>query len=273
MPTTRVNGVDLYYEIHGSGEPVLLVHGLGSSTLDWEPQIAALAPRFQVIAFDVRGHGRSAKPRQRYSVRLFAEDTAALVRMLGLGPVHVVGISMGGMIAFQLAVTAPELVRSLTIVNSGPAMLVHTLAQRMMIWTRIAIVRFRGMRKMGEVLAGRLLPKPEHAALRAQFIERWATNDPTAYLSALKGLVNWDVLAALGGIDCPVLVLAADQDYTPVALKQAYVAMIRAAKLVVIDDSRHLLPIERPEPFNAALLAFLSECSAPKDARKQAVGD
>ena len=106
---------------------------------------------------------------------------------------------------------APELVRSLTIVNSGPAMPVRTLAQRMMIWTRIAIVRVRGMRNMGEVLAGRLLPKPEHAALRAQFIERWATNDPTAYLCALKGLVNWDVIAAIERIDCPVLVLAADR--------------------------------------------------------------
>src|SRR5471030_1382836 len=262
MPTTRVNGVDLYYEIHGSGEPVLLVHGLGSSTLDWEPQIAALAARFQVIAFDVRGHGRSAKPRQRYSVRLFAEDTAALIRALNLGPVHVVGISMGGMIAFQLAVTAQELVRSLTIVNSGPAMPVRTLAQRMMIWTRIAIVRLRGMRKMGEVLATRLLPKPEQEPLRAQFIERWAGNDPTAYLSALNGLINWDVTDALARIDCPVLVLAADQDYTPVAFKQAYTAKIRGAELVVIDDSRHLLPIERPEPFNAALLAFLPNASA-----------
>jgi pimeloyl-ACP methyl ester carboxylesterase len=263
-----VNGVELYYEIHGSGEPALLVHGLGSSTLDWEPQIAALAQRFQVIAFDVRGHGRSGKPRQRYSVRLFAEDTAALIRALGLGPVHVVGISMGGMIAFQLAVTAPELVRSLTIVNSGPAMLVRTLAQRMMIWTRIAIVRFRGMRKMGEVLAGRLLPKPEHAALRAQFIERWAANDATAYLSALQGLINWDVTAALERIDCPVLVVGADQDYTPSAFKEAYTARIRGAKLVIIEDSRHMLPVERAEPFNAALLAFLSECSASKDARR-----
>jgi 3-oxoadipate enol-lactonase len=262
MPTIHVNGVDLYYETHGTGEPVLLVHGLGSSTLDWAPQIAALAPRFKVVVFDVRGHGRSAKPRQRYSVRLFAEDTAALVRSLNVAPVHVVGISMGGMIAFQLAITAPELVRSLTIVNSGPAMPVRTFAQRMMIWTRIAIVKLRGMRKMGEVLANRLLPKPEHAALRRQFIERWAANDPTAYLSALNGLLNWDIMDALGRIDCPVLVLAADQDYTSVAFKEAYTAMIRGAELVVVADSRHMLPVERPESFNAALLAFLLNCSA-----------
>ena len=72
MPTIHVNGVDLYYESHGAGQPVVLVHGLGSSTRDWEPQVAGLAARFRVITFDVRGHGRSAKPRQRYSVALFA---------------------------------------------------------------------------------------------------------------------------------------------------------------------------------------------------------
>ena len=262
MPIARVNGIDIYYDTHGSGEPVLLVHGLGSSTLDWQPQVEALAPHYQVITFDVRGHGRSSKPRQRYSVRLFAEDTAALVRSLGLAPVHVVGISMGGMVAFQLVVTEPDLVRSLVIVNSGPAMPVKTLAQRAMIWSRIAIVRLQGMRKMGEVLARRLLPKPEHAALRRQFVERWSANDPTAYLASLKALVNWSVMERLGGIACPTLILTADQDYTPVDVKRAYMAMIPGAKLVVVDDARHMLPVERPEPFNEALLAFLAQASA-----------
>ena len=187
MATVRVNGVELYYEVHGEGAPVLLIHGLGSSTRDWEPQVPALAAAYKVIAFDVRGHGRSEKPRQRYSVKLFADDTAALIRALGIAPIHVVGISMGGMIAFQLAADAPELVRSLAIVNSGPAMPIKTFAQRLMIWSRVAIVRVRGMRKMGEVLATRLLPEPEHAAARAQFIERWADNDPRAYLAALHG--------------------------------------------------------------------------------------
>lgn len=258
MPTIHVNGVDLYYETHGTGEPVLLIHGLGSSTQDWEPQIPDLSKEFEVIAFDVRGHGRSSKPRQRYSVKLFADDTAALVRALGVGPAHVVGISMGGMIAFQLAVDAPDLVRSLVIVNSGPAMPIRTFAQRMMIWTRVAIVRIRGMRAMGQVLAAKLLPKPEHAALRAAFIERWAANDPTAYLSALHGLVNWGVMDRLAGITCPVLVLSADQDYTPIPIKQAYTAMMPDAELVVVEDARHFMPIEQPAPFNAALLKFLT---------------
>ena len=258
MPIIHVNGIDLYYESHGAGDPVLLVHGLGSSTLDWEAQVAVLARHHRVITFDVRGHGRSAKPKQRYSVALFAEDTAALIRALDFGPMHVVGISMGGMIAFQLAVTAPDLVRSLVIVNSGPAMPVTTWSQRMMIWTRVAIVRLRGMRAMGTMLADRLLPKPEHAPLRAQFVERWAANQPRAYLSALHGLLNWTVMEHLKDIRCPTLILSGDLDYTPVAVKQEYTALIPGAELVVIPDARHMMPVERPEPFNQALLSFLA---------------
>ena len=263
MATIHVNGVDLYYEAHGSGDPVLLVHGLGSSTRDWEPQIDALAQRFTVVAFDVRGHGRSAKPNEPYTVKLFADDTAALIRALDLAPVHVVGISMGGMIAFQLAVDAPELVRTLVIVNSGPAMPIRTFTQRLMIWSRVAIVRLFGMRRMGEMLATRLLPKPEHAGLRETFVERWAGNDPRAYLSALKGLVNWSVMDRLATIQCPVLVLTADQDYTPLGLKQAYTAMLPHGELVVIEDTRHFGPVERPEPFNQALIAFLERHREP----------
>ena len=264
MPTIHVNDVDLYYESHGAGQPVVLVHGLGSSTRDWEPQVEGLASRFRVITFDVRGHGRSAKPRQRYSVALFAADTTALIRALDLGPVHLVGISMGGMIAFQVAVSNPDLVRSLVIVNSGPAMPITTFAQRSMIWTRIAIVRLRGMRKMGDVLATRLLPKPEHAARRAEFVERWAQNDPVAYLASLKGMLNWSVLEQLKDIRCPTLILSADRDYTPIPAKQAYTAMIPGAELVVIDDAGHMLPVERPDACNRALLAFLERVNLPE---------
>ncbi|HLA31157.1 MAG TPA: alpha/beta fold hydrolase, partial [Pseudomonas sp.] len=113
-------GCRLHYEEHGRGAPVLLVHGLGSSTLDWEYQIPDLAAHYRVIALDLRGHGRSDKPRERYSMAGFAADVAALIKHLQLHQVHLVGISMGGMIGFQLGVDRPELLKSLCIVNSGP---------------------------------------------------------------------------------------------------------------------------------------------------------
>lgn len=117
MPPLR--HIALYYETHGDGAPLLLIHGLGSSTLDWAPQVAHFSERFRVITLDVRGHGRSDKPPGPYSVPIFAGDLVELLDALHIESAHLAGISMGGMIAFQLAVDAPQRVRSLTIVNSG----------------------------------------------------------------------------------------------------------------------------------------------------------
>src|SRR5262245_47763018 len=127
MPDVRVEDCSIHYEIQGKGDVVLLLHGLGSSVRDWELQIPALAERYTVLAVDMRGHGRSDKPSGPYSVAIFARDVAAVLRALALGPAHVVGISMGGMIGFQLAVDAPSLVRSFVVVNSGPALVPRTL--------------------------------------------------------------------------------------------------------------------------------------------------
>jgi len=258
MPKLHVRDIDLYYEVTGQGEPILFIHGLGSSTRDWEPQVSFFSQRYRVVTFDVRGHGRSDKPPGPYSISLFAADTAELIKALGIAPAHVVGISMGGMIAFQLSVDAPDLVRSLVIVNSGPEFVPRTLSERMQVLQRFLIVRLVGMRKMGEVLSGRLFPKPEQAELRRTFIERWAENDKRAYTDSMRALVGWSVADQVNGIECPTLVVAADEDYTPVADKQAYVATMRRAELVVIEDSRHATPAERPEQFNQAVAGFLS---------------
>jgi 3-oxoadipate enol-lactonase len=267
MPTLRVGDVDLYYEVTGRGQPVLLIHGLGSSSRDWEWQVPALAERYQVITFDVRGHGRSAKPPGPYSIPQFAADTAGLLAALpapggegqaGAVPAHVVGISMGGMIAFQLAVDAPHMVKSLVIVNSGPELVARTFKEKMAFRQRIAIVQLVGMRKMGEVIGKGLFPKPEQAAVQQEFVARWAENDKRAYLCALRALMGWSVADRLGAIDCPALVVSADQDYTPVSAKEAYVARMQRAELVVIPDSHHATPVDQADRLNAAVLDFLA---------------
>src|SRR5689334_6959438 len=107
--SVHLGDIDTAYELNGAGAPVVLVHGLGSSGRDWEAQIAALAPRYRVLTYDVRGHGSTSKPRGPYTIPQFANDLAALMDALDHKPAHVVGISMGGMIAFQLAVDRPDL--------------------------------------------------------------------------------------------------------------------------------------------------------------------
>jgi 3-oxoadipate enol-lactonase len=259
MPVLPLRDINLYYEIAGQGDPVVFIHGLGSSARDWEYQVPFFAPRYRVVVFDVRGHGRSDKPPGPYSVPLFAQDAAALIRALEAAPAHVVGISMGGMIALQLAVDEPALVRSLVVVNSGPELVVRTFRERLMILQRFLIVRLLGMRKMGEVLSQRLFPRPDQAPLRQMFVERWAENDPRAYREAMRALVGWSVADRLGDIRCPTLVIASDQDYTPVSAKEAYVARMPNARLVVIPDAHHAVTVERPEEFNQVLLDFLMQ--------------
>jgi pimeloyl-ACP methyl ester carboxylesterase len=263
MPSLSVGDIQVYYERTGVGQPILLIHGLGSSARDWELQVPAFAPQFQVIAADLRGHGRSAKPRGRYSISLFAGDMAALLRALGAGPAHVVGLSLGGMVALELALSSPEIVRSLVIINSGPEAPASSLRERLglvgVYLRRVALVRLRGMRALGELLARQLLPEPGQATLRRAFVERWAENDRRAYLAALRAIGGWSARHRLPALRCPTLVVSADMDYTPVAYKADYCADIPRGELAVIAGSRHLTPIDRPAELNAIMLGFLGK--------------
>ncbi|NQD91254.1 alpha/beta fold hydrolase [Pseudomonas sp. CrR25] len=253
------DGCQLHYEEYGHGAPLLLVHGLGSSTRDWEYQIPELAAHYRVIALDVRGHGRSDKPRERYSIAGFAEDVAALVEHLHLESVHLVGISMGGMIGFQLGVERPELLKSLCIVNSGPEVKARFPRDYLEIARRWSLSRLLSLDAIAKGLGRLLFPKPEQAELRRKIEERWPQNDKRAYLASLDAIIGWGVRERLARITCPTLVISADHDYTPVAQKQAYVRELPNARLLVIEDSRHATPLDQPQRFNSSLLAFLAE--------------
>jgi len=258
MPILSLRDINLHYEIAGEGDPILFIHGLGSSSGDWAPQVVVFSKTHQTITFDVRGHGRSDKPPGPYSVPLFAADTTALMQALGVGPAHVVGLSMGGMIGFQMSIDAPELVRSMTIVNSGPELILRGWKQRLLWLQRQSVVRLFGMRNMGEMLGKRLFPEQAQNDRRELFVERWAENDKRAYYAAMQGLVGWTVAEHLGKIQCPTLFIAADQDYTPVSLKQHYVEQMPNAALKLIDESRHFTPVDQPARFNQALAEFLA---------------
>jgi pimeloyl-ACP methyl ester carboxylesterase len=257
MPWFEHDGCSLHYEEYGHGSPVLLVHGLGSSCQDWEYQIPALAARHRVIAVDVRGHGRSDKPRERYSIAGFSADIEALLDHLHLGPVHLVGLSMGGMIGFQLAVDQPHLLKSLTIVNSAPEVKIKSVDDFKQFAKRWLLARLLSMETIGKGLGKNLFPKPEQTELRHKIAKRWAQNDKRAYLASFSAIVGWGVQEKLSRIRCPTLIVTADRDYTPVELKRTYAALIKGARVEVIEDSRHATPLDQPEVFNRLLLAFI----------------
>lgn len=254
----RIADGEPYFEERGSGEPVLFIHGLGSSMRDWRPQMDFFSRTHRVISYDVRGHGGSPVPAEPYDMRALASDAARLLEQRGAAPAHVVGLSMGGAIAFQLLADRPDLIRSAVITNSAPELILRTVAQRGAILVRIAIVSTLGTRAMGTVLARRLFPGDGGAKLRRAFIDQVGSMGRKPYIYALRAMVGWSVADSLASMDRPVLILASDRDYSAVALKRAYAARMPRAEVVVVPNARHALPVERPDEFNAAVSRFLA---------------
>ncbi len=260
VPTQTVNGIRLRYEIWGAGEqPLVLLHGLGSSADDWVMQLDALTPHYRCVAVDLRGHGLSDRPAGAYSVALFAADVVALLHSLGLAPAHVLGLSLGGMVAQQMAIAEPAVVRSLVLLNTLPGLwppvwgTVRLAARRLSPpWRR------RSMAQQAARVAADLFPRPEHAPLRAQAEARLAANDPAAYRRALRAIVDYRPGPALRRIACPTLILAGAADrVVPAAYQVRLRRALPQAVVVSIPDGGHACNLEWPELVNAAVLAFL----------------
>lgn len=119
MPTISVNGLQMYYELHGAGQPLALIEGLGTDLSEWGTIIEPLAQSHQVIAFDIRGAGRTDKPDEPYTIEQMAEDTDGLLRAIGVERADILGISLGGRIALGLALAHPERVERLVLVSTS----------------------------------------------------------------------------------------------------------------------------------------------------------
>lgn len=260
MPTITINDIAISYTDEGQGDPLLFLHGLGVSRADWAPQIKYFSKKFRTIAPDFRGHGESAAPDAEYNIPIHAADVIALMDALELDSVHVVGLSMGGMVAFQLAVDAPSRLRSMTIVNSGPALPNDTFAAKKMLWTRLMLIYLFGMKRFGRKVAENMFATEGHDNLVEALAAQIASNPKKIYLRNLKSLFGWGVLSQLAAIDTPTLMLTGDQDYSPVAIKQAIVDAMQNAKLVVVENSGHGTPIEKPNETNQAIDEFVCSC-------------
>lgn len=258
MPELSVGDITMRYERVGSGPPMLFIHGLGSSARDWENQ-TTFADRYDVIIPDLRGHGGSSRPPGPYSIALFADDVAGFLDGLGLAQVTIVGISLGGMVAFQLAADRPDLVARLVAVNALPAFETRRLSQKIQIAIRKVITRRLSMRRIGEVISKRLFPDPEMASQRSVMVERWAENDKSAYEAAFKAILDWDGVAeAMAHFERPIAVISSELDYIAPAEKVPYIEAMPSAKMLVIDGAHHGVPGEYPERFNEVLEQVLN---------------
>jgi 3-oxoadipate enol-lactonase len=256
MALLRVDDVELFYEDEGSGPPLVFLHGLGSSSEDWEFQRAHFKSRFRCLSFDLPGSGRS-KATPPFSLSMFARVIAGALTQLGTGPVHLVGLSMGGMTSLQLALDFPQLVKTLTVVNASASVVAKTFKEKALLGFRGLVTKVMGPPGVAKLVAPRLFPKPEHAALRAQFIARVTSNDPTCYLASSRAIFGWSVEERVHTLRCPVTLLCAAADYSPVSVKEVLAAKIPDAKVIVVPDSHHALPVECPDAFNTALEPLL----------------
>lgn len=262
MPTARINDINMHYEVHGDGEPLLMLHGLGSSRDDWENQVPVFAEHFKVITPSLRGFGDTDKPSGPYSVRQYADDAFALMDHLEIEQPHLLGFSMGGAIAFQMAVDCQHRIRSMVILNSQPSFELDHWRKHWLALVRIIMANFMGMQRTTRFVSKRLFPEPHQEHLRKRMLERHGNNDKNAYLAALNALKGWSVTDWVAGIHVPTLVIAAEEDYTPVEEKERFVANMPNAALKVIRNSRHATHFDRPETFNRMVVEFLLQHQA-----------
>ena len=252
------NGISLEYLDRGEGEVILLLHGLGSTKADWDLQKDLFLKDFRIIAPDLRGHGNSSKPKLKedYGVQKCAEDMKLLLDKLKIADCIVVGFSMGGAIAFEMATRISERISKLVIVNTAPDFNALGEMGEQMIAERTEMLRSQGMEAMAEKVAVGMFPEKYQKDLRTAFYSRAKENDLEAYYNSFITLMDWGIGDKIRTIDIPTLVVASELDYTPVTLKQSYTSEMKNAKLEVINNSRHGVTMDQPEKFNKALLKF-----------------
>ena len=266
MPKIRVNEINMYYEIHGEGFPLVMIMGLGADVTWWEPElIEGFARKFKTIIFDNRGAGRSDKPAIDYSIKMFADDTRGLMRALGIDKAHVLGVSMGGMIAQELAINYPEAVEKLVLVVTtpgGPKTIPPTpkaLAQLTMDRT--------GMKpeEIAEKIVETLFPEEylsKHPEIAKEFAGRTMKYmiPPDAYLRQLNAVLNFNAYDRLDRIKAPTLIVMGGKDIiVPPGNGRLLAERIPNSRLVIFEESGHGLIAQERDRFLKTVLEFLLE--------------
>jgi 3-oxoadipate enol-lactonase len=256
-----IDGISLHFEVHGNGEPVLFVHGFPLSGRLWDPAVALLQDRFELIVPDLRGHGRSGVSEDVTMAR-YADDLAALLDVAGAkGPVTVVGHSMGGYIAFELYRRHPERIRALVLVDTRAGTDTEEAAEGRREMAR-RVLR-DGSRVIADALVDRLFAPPTPDALRERWHEIMASTPPVGVAAALRAMAERpDSHPMLREIDRPVLVVVgADDAITPPEEARRMHEAVPSSRLEVVPEAGHMTPVEQPERFAEVLRDFVETWS------------
>ncbi len=263
MPTYFMEGGSSVHfaESNPTGDPpVILLHGLGSAGESWQFQFEPLAALgFRVVAPDIPGFGWSPWPGGPVTIPRFAELISKFMHGIGTVPAHVVGISMGGTIALQLALDHPSLVRSLVLVNTFARL--RPQAVRVGEWfyfiARMILVRLGGVERQADMVARRIFPHPEQEEHRETLKRHIRQADPKVYRGAMGALMRFDVRERLNEIRVPTLVITGEADTTVApAVQEELVRGIPTARHVVIPAAGHAVIVDSADAFNKVLVDF-----------------
>ena len=252
MPLAAVNGINVYYEDHGSGFPVVLMHGYSASSRMWQGQVEPVSASYRLITFDMRGHGQTDSPTDQaaYSEAAVVGDLHELLKMLGVSKAVIGGLSLGGYMSLAFNLAHPEMVQALVLCDCGPG---YRSDQARAGWNETAVKRAERFESEGLAALGR----------SAEVVAASQTHRSAEGLArAARGmLAQFDarVIESLDKVQAPTRLIVGAND-TPFLNAHDYMAKkIPNARNVVIPDAGHASNIDQPVAFNAALLEFLAE--------------
>jgi 2-succinyl-6-hydroxy-2,4-cyclohexadiene-1-carboxylate synthase len=268
MPHINVNGIDLYYELEGDeGEPLVLMHGYTGDITDWRHQLPEFSTTHRVLMIEHRGHGRSYAPKDRstYTIEQMSLDAENLIGQVGFERYHLVGHSMGGAIAQEMALRSPTKLLSLTLHDTAHFFDLSGSNEIIRKWmeTRNKVAEEQGM----EALSALKLPFPRPPFMPAEredeTRERLAAMSVDAFLGAGSGLRSWPGSAdRLATISVSTMVIYGDLDSPPLIESARHMAAtIPGATLEVVPQAAHSPQYERPDLFNAALQKHLTRAA------------
>ena len=260
MPYTNNENTKICWEEHGAGEPLLLIMGLGGSRREWRRLLPALSAKYRVIVFDNRGTGETVHSDEAFSIPLMASDAQKVLEAANIESAHVLGMSMGGMIAQEFALNYPEATRSLllTVTNCGgreavPAALEVYLA-----------LQGRGVATPEDAFWAMAPYIYDESTPRERLAEDLAAREgvftkPENFMRQLQAIMTWQgTFSRLSNIKAPTLVLhGANDRLIPCANARILADAIPNAELVELEDASHIYPTDQPEKSVAAILGFL----------------
>lgn len=258
----EVNGIHINYELSGKeGAPmVVLSHSLSSSMIMWEPQLAVLEPRFQVLRYDMRGHGQSDAPEGAYTLEQLGEDVIGLLDALEVKTVHFVGLSIGGMIGQCLGLNHAHRLDRLVLCDTTAIIPVEA---RQLFVEREQAAREKGMAALVQGTLERWFTPsylqenpPEVEMIRDQVL----ATPVAGYVGCSQAIMGLNYLDRLSEIQLPTLIMVGEDDPgTPVSESEAIHERIPGSRLEVLPHAAHLSNIEQANAFNDHLMGFLRE--------------